>query len=150
MSVWRGCEIPEDLWYDIEHGVWVRLEDNGEVTVGMTDPSQTRCGMLVHLQIKKVGRRLAKGKSVATVESAKWVGPFTAPVTGEIVATNQAGFDADIRIANKDPYGRGWIARLRPEDWEAEVTQLITGEAAVEKYKKRIEEIGVNCMRCAE
>lgn len=150
MSIWKGCEIPEDLWYDVDHDVWVRLEDDGDVTVGMTDPAQTRCGHLVHLQIKKVGRKLARGKSIATIESAKWVGPFPTPVAGEIVATNVVGFENDVRVANKDPYGRGWIAKLRPDDWSADVERLVTGDAAVETYKKRIEEIGVNCMRCAD
>ncbi len=148
--MWRGCDIPEDLWYDIDRDVWIRVEGDGTVTVGMTDPAQTRCGMLVHLQIKRPGRKVVRGRSIATAESAKWVGPFPAPVSGEIVGTNQTAFDDDVRIANKDPYGGGWIARLLPDDWAGEVEQLSTGKDAVEKYKQRIEAIGVNCMRCAE
>ena len=52
-------------------------------------------------------------KSLVTIESAKWVGPFPAVLTGEIVATNEAAFHADILTANKDPYGAGWLVRIR-------------------------------------
>lgn len=150
MTTWRGCEIPESLLYDVERDVWVRLEDNGEVTIGMTDPAQTRCGMLVHIQFKRVGRTLVVGKSVATLESAKWVGPFPTPIAGEIVASNEAAFRADVKIANRDPYGDGWIARLQPVNWDGDSVGLVTGRDAVEKYRERIEELGINCMRCAE
>ena len=150
MGVWAGCEIPEDLLYDVEHDVWVRPHDNGEVTLGMTDPAQSRAGKLAHILIKKVGKRLQRGRSAATIESAKWAGPFPTPVTGTVVANNQEGFRADMLIANRDPYGAGWIVRLAPERWEEESPLLVTGAEAVERYRVRIEELGVRCFRCAD
>ncbi len=79
-----GCDIPEDLHYDIERDIWARYEPSGEVTLGMTDPAQTRCGKVVSIRFKKVGRHVARGQSLVTIESAKWVGPFPAVLSGEM------------------------------------------------------------------
>lgn len=150
MGVYRGCEIPDQLHYDVEHDVWVRIETGGEATLGMTDPAQSRCGKLVSVRFKKVGRKVLRGESLATIESAKWVGPFPAPLSGEIVATNEAAFRADILVANKDPYGAGWLVRLRPSDLDGERSQLQSGPEAFALYQARILEMKLNCFRCAE
>jgi glycine cleavage system H protein len=148
--VFNGCDIPEALHYDVEHDVWARFENSGEVTLGMTDPAQTRCGKVVSLRFKKVGRRVERGQSLVTIESAKWVGPFPAVISGEIVANNEAGFRSDMLAANKDPYGAGWLVKIRPSDVEAERAALVTGEQALIRYRARIAENKINCMRCAE
>lgn len=150
MAVYQGCEIPEERAYDIERDVWVRFEADGTVTLGMTDLAQTRCGKVVSVRFKPVGRLVRRGRSLATVESAKWVGPFPAVLTGEIVATNEAGFQRDILVANKDPYGAGWLVRLRPTSLDAERSLLVTGAVAVDRYRARIAELEANCFRCAE
>lgn len=150
MAVYRGCDLPEELCYDVERDVWARPEADGTVTLGMTDPAQTRCGKVVSVRFKAVGRRVARGQSLATIESAKWVGPFPAVVSGTIVATNEAAFREDILVANKDPYGRGWLVRVSPDQWEMESRDLLTGAAAIDGYRRRIEAAGINCMRCAE
>jgi glycine cleavage system H protein len=150
MAIYRGCDVPEELFYDVERDVWARFEADGEVTLGMTDPAQTRCGKLVSIRFKAVGRQVARGQSLVTVESAKWVGPFPAILSGEIRATNEAAFRADILAANKDPYGAGWLVRIRPTDLEAERSFLLTGAAAVERYRGRIDELKLHCYRCAE
>ncbi len=145
-----GCDIPEDLHYDIERDIWARYEPSGEVTLGMTDPAQTRCGKVVSIRFKKVGRHVARGQSLVTIESAKWVGPFPAVLSGEIVATNEAAFRADILAANKDPYGAGWLVKIRPSEFEAERGKLVTGQQAVARYQARIGELEIRCYRCAE
>ncbi len=149
MAIYCGCDIPEDCYFDLERDVWVRFE--GELAVlGMTDVAQTRGGKLVNISFKKPGRVVAQGKSAATIESAKWVGPFPMPFSGEIVATNEETFRRDILIANKDPYGAGWLVKLRPTNLESERGHLLTGAAAVEAYRKRIEELDVKCFRCVD
>ncbi len=150
MAVFRGCDVPEELHYDVERDVWARFEPSGEVTLGMTDLAQTRCGKLVSLRFKAAGRRVPRGKSLATIESAKWVGPFPAVLSGEIVATNEAAFRKDILAANKDPYGEGWLVRVRPSDLESEIAGLVTGNEAVRLYRERIERLEVRCYRCAD
>lgn len=142
--------MPEELAYDVERDVWARPEADGTVTLGMTDPAQTRCGKIVSIRWKPVGRTVRRGQSLATIESAKWVGPFPAVVSGVIAAHNEATFREDILSANRDPYGRGWLVRLRPTDWEAERATLVTGAVAAERYRARIDAQGVSCFRCAE
>ncbi len=148
MATLRGCELPDGLAFDVERDVWVR-RDGGEVVCGMTDVAQTRCGRIVTLQFRRVGRLVERGRSLCTVESAKWVGPFPAPLTGEITAVNEAGFAANPQMVNTDPYGEGWLVRLRPTRLEREWPELLTGEAAVGAYAARIAELDVHCYRCA-
>jgi len=150
MAIYRGCEVPEDLFFDVSRDVWVRFEHGGEVTLGMTDPAQSRCGRLVSLRFKKIGREVERGQSLATVESAKWVGPFPAVISGEILATNESGFRQDILAANKDPYGQGWLVRLKPTRLESEGGSLVTGAAAVDRYRERIDAQKLHCYRCAD
>lgn len=148
-QTWFGCVVPRDLLYDTDNNVWVRIEGD-EVVLGMTDVAQTMCGKFVQITWKPAGRAVKRGKSLAIIESAKWVGPFPTPLTGEIVANNEAAFSADILAANRDPYGGGWLYRLRPTDLEAERGALVDGETAFERYKTFIEENEIRCFRCAD
>ncbi len=90
MATINGCNIPDDLYYLTEKHVWARPESGGLVTIGMSDVAQHLAGNILSLTAKKVGRNVPKGQSVATIESAKWVGPVPAPVSGEIVEINEA------------------------------------------------------------
>jgi len=148
--IYRGCEFPADCYYDVERDVWVRRDEDGCVTMGMTDPAQAQCGKFVHIRFKAVGRTIQRGQSAATVESAKWVGPFPTPLTGEIIATNEAGFKRNILLANKDPYGAGWLVRLKPSHIDEEWPLLLSQEQAVERYRTKIEERKLQCYRCAD
>ena len=148
--IYRGCEFPADCYYDVERDVWIRRDEDGCVTMGMTDPAQAQCGKFVHIRFKGVGRTIRRGQSAATVESAKWVGPFPTPLTGEIIATNEAGFKQNILLANKDPYGAGWLIRLKPSRLDEEWSLLLTQEQAVERYRAKIEERKLQCYRCAD
>lgn len=150
MLVHSGCAVLEELLYDLEHDNWVRLLDDGTAELGMTDIAQTRCGKIVAISFKPVGRRVPRGKALAVIESAKWVGPFPAPLTGEVVATNADGFAADGLIANRDPYGAGWLVRIRPEDLEGEREHLVDGPAAFGHFRELIDREEITCMRCAD
>jgi len=147
--IFYACDIPEDLTYDIERDVWIRFD--GDIAIlGMTDVAQTRCGKIAAISFRDVGRKIAQGKALATVESAKWVGPFPAPFSCEIVAVNDAEFARDILLANKEPYTTGWFVKVKPSDLENERIHLVTGEEAVEKYKAKIQELKINCLRCID
>jgi glycine cleavage system H protein len=147
--IYYACDIPEDLYYDIERDVWIRFQDDIAV-LGMTDVAQTRCGKFAAISFRGVGKKVVQGKTLATIESAKWVGPFPAPFSCEIVETNENGFAKDILLANKEPYTTGWLVKVRPTDLENERGHLMTGEAAAERYKERINELKVNCLRCID
>ncbi len=148
--VYRGCQFPADYLYDVDHDVWLRLDDDGCVTMGMTDPAQAQCGKFVHIRFKAVGRHLLRGQSAATIESAKWVGPFPTPLSGEIVATNAAGFQLDMLLANKDPYDTGWLIRLRPSQFEGERAELLSQEAAFTRYREKLDARNLQCYRCVD
>jgi glycine cleavage system H protein len=150
MPVYYGCDIPADLHYDFERDLWVRFEGDGTATLGMTDTAQMRGGKLVNIQFKRVGKTLKQGQSAAIIESAKWVGPFPMPFGGEILAVNEAAFRQDILVANRDPYGAGWLVQVRPTDLEAERSHLLTGAEAFEQYRQRIVELGLKCFRCVD
>jgi len=149
-QVYYGCWVPPELDYDLENDVWVRFEEDGTVTLGMTDIAQTRAGKLVSILFKSPGKTLRAGQSAATIESAKWVGPFPSPISGEIIATNQAAFDADILIANRDPYGAGWLVKLHPTDVSAERSRLIPGREAFATFRERIDRDQIRCFRCVD
>jgi glycine cleavage system H protein len=148
--LYRGCAFPENYLYDVHRDVWVRQDEDGCVTMGMTDPAQAQCGKFVHIRFKVVGRELQRGQSAATIESAKWVGPFPTPLSGELVATNATGFQQNILLANKDPYEAGWMIRLRPNRFAEESIDLLPHEEAFARYREKIDAHNLHCIRCAD
>lgn len=149
MAVVNGCELPDHLYYDIEHGIWVRFASAELAVAGFADPFQTRAGRLLHLHPRPVGRLISRGRPAATVESAKWVGAFAMPLTGVVRAYNQAVL-ADPQQVNRDPYGQGWLLQLRPTALAAEQGHLLTGAAAIAAYRAKLQRDGIHCLRCAE
>ncbi len=140
----NNCNLPEDLYYLVDKHVWVRPSADGSVTVGMNDVAGHLAGTVVAVTPKKAGRVIPKGQSVATIESSKWVGPVPAPVSGEIVEVNET-VRKNPRVINEDPYGAGWIVKLRPSAWEAESGALVTGSAGLETYRAFLEREGIRC-----
>ena len=134
----RGCVIPKDLYYRVEDHTWVKVREDGTVLVGMTDVAQSMAGPILHVKARSAGTQRDRGKPLATVESAKWVGPVKSPVSGEIVEVN-GKVTQDGGIVNKSPYGQGWIVRMKPANQQAELAEMLTGEAAVEAYRQKIE-----------
>lgn len=134
----RGCVILKDLYYSVDDHTWVMVNDDGTVTVGMTDVAQNMAGPVLHARIKKVGTKRVKGKPLGTVESSKWVGPVKTPVSGEIVEINDAVV-SDPQLLNRSPYKKGWIAKLKPDNLDEELKELLSGDAAVDAYREKIE-----------
>lgn len=120
----NGNEFPEDLYYHKDH-MWVKIEE-GMARVGYNDWAQEAAGKLVNLNTRKVGRSVKAGKTLGTVESGKWVGPLKTPLTGEITELNDEVLKTP-SIINDDPYGKGWIAVLTPENLDVEIGDLIKG-----------------------
>ncbi|HJL54598.1 MAG: hypothetical protein QGF28_03460 [Candidatus Thalassarchaeaceae archaeon] len=144
----NNCMLPDGLLYHVDYNVWVSQNDDGTVDLGMTDIAQTLAGSIIHCRPKKVGRGVKAGRSVATVESGKWVGPVKSPLTGEIVSRNDAA-EADATILNRSPYNEGWIVRLAPVDWDGERAALVTGEQASEGFAAYMAEKELSeCIHC--
>lgn len=143
MATVNECDLPDELYYLVEKHVWARPEGDA-VVVGLTDVAQSLAKSIISVTLKKTGRKLAKGKSLGTVESGKWVGPVPAPVAGEIAAVNDA-LESDPGLLNRHPYGDGWIARLIPDDWDADSADLVTGQAGLDAYKAFMDAEGISC-----
>lgn len=105
-------ELPGDLVYTAEHE-WLRREEDGSLTVGITDHAQAALGDLVYVELPEVGQDLESGGEMAVVESVKAASDVYSPVSGEVTAINEALADEPEKI-NADPYGDGWIARIQP------------------------------------
>ena len=106
-------EIPTDLRYTTDHE-WLRATGDGVVEVGVTDHAQEALGDLVYVEVPEVGATPAAGDACAVVESVKAASDVYAPVAGEVVAVNEALADAPEAV-NEDPYGRGWLFRLKTD-----------------------------------
>lgn len=140
----NGCNLPEDLYYLVEKHVWTRPTDAGLVTIGINDVAQNLAGSIVACTPKKVGRTVPRGQSVATIESSKWVGPVPSPVSGEIAEVNES-VRRNPGILNQDPYDAGWLVRLKPSNWVAERTELVTGSEGLEAYRAFLDREGIRC-----
>ena len=113
-------ELPGDLEYTKEHE-WLRKEQDGSVTIGITDHAQSALGDLVYVELPELEQALEAGGEMAVVESVKAASDVYAPLTGTVIAVNESLAD-DPETINSDPYGDGWIVRLQPAaDSDAEV-----------------------------
>jgi len=132
----RGCNLPDDLLYDVENHIWYREEPDGNVKLGMTTVATAMAGQLVAFTPKKVGRAVEAGKSCATVESGKWVGPAKSAVAGSVVAVNEA-LVGKPSAANEDPYA-AWMVVLKPTDWASVKAGLTPGSQVAPKYEAKM------------
>jgi glycine cleavage system H protein len=104
--------VPGDLRFTRSHE-WVRTLPDGSVEIGITDHAQGALGDLVFVEVPETGRQVSGGDAFAVVESVKAASDVYCPVGGEVIAGNDA-LAAQPELVNQDPYGQGWIARLRP------------------------------------
>ncbi|WP_455366388.1 glycine cleavage system protein GcvH [Kaarinaea lacus] len=125
--------IPEDLHYTKTHE-WVKQDADGTVTVGITDHAQNLLGDMVFIELPEVGSEFTTGDDCAVVESVKAASDVYCPVSGEIIETNEALVETP-EVVNQDPYGDGWLFKLKPND-EGEVEDLLDAEV----YKELAEE----------
>ena len=117
--------VPSDLRYTRDHE-WVRLEGD-EATVGITQYAADQLGDIVFVELPDAGKALEGSRPFGVVESVKAVSDLFAPVGGEVVATNPA-LTSDPELVNSDPYGQGWMVRLRVAD-ESELEDLLDADA---------------------
>ncbi|NDY95922.1 glycine cleavage system protein GcvH [Wenzhouxiangella limi] len=118
-------EIPKDLRFSESHE-WVSQEEDGAVKVGITDHAQEQLGDLVFVELPEEGATLGQGDACAVIESVKAASDIYTPVSGEVIAVNQAIVDSP-EIINNDPYGDGWLFSVRLED-DAEVEGLMDAD----------------------
>jgi glycine cleavage system H protein len=110
--------LPGDLRYTNEHE-WLRQEEDGTVTIGITDHAQSALGDLVYVELPEIDQDVESGDEMAVVESVKAASDVYAPISGTVIAVNEVLADDPEKI-NQDPYGEGWIVRVRPSGDDAE------------------------------
>ena len=118
-------EIPNELRY-LESHEWARLEEDGTVTVGISDHAQNALGDVVYVELPEEGQQLSSGDEAGVVESVKAASDIYAPVTGTVVATN-TDLDDEPEKVNQDPYGDGWFFKIEPDDLQ-ELDELLDAE----------------------
>ncbi len=137
MPLVNGCNLPDDLLYDVENHIWFKETGDGNVKIGMTMVATAMAGDLVAFTPKKVGRSVKQGRSCATIESGKWVGPAKSAAAGEVVEVN-AALVANPAIANADPYEDGWMVILKPDDWDSVKPSLTVGAQVQAPYEAKM------------
>lgn len=123
-------EIKTDVKYTKEHE-WVKL-DGDVATVGISDYAQGELGDVVFVELPKVGAAVAQMKPFGTIEAVKAVSELFAPVSGEVAAVNSS-LDSDATVINKDPYGEGWLIKIKVKN-KKELDALLTAD----KYKELV------------
>ena len=124
--------IKDDLRYTKEHE-WVKLEKEIAI-MGITDYAQGELGDIVFVELPKVGTKVEQMKSFGVIEAVKAVSELFSPVTGEVVEVNSK-LESEAGLINKDPYGEGWIIKVKVKD-QSEVSKLLSAE----DYKKLLEQ----------
>jgi glycine cleavage system H protein len=126
------ANVPQELRYTEEHEYVKETGEAGVVTVGITDYAQDQLGDVVFVELPTVGASFSRMDVFGTIEAVKAVSELFSPVAGEVVAVNDA-LDANPALVNTDPYGEGWMVRIRLSD-PAELDALMDAGA----YEKRI------------
>ena len=118
-------QIPTNIKYLKSHE-WVRNESDGTVTIGITDHAQHALGDLVFVEVPEVGKQCKAGETCAVVESVKAASDIYSPLSGEVVAGND-DLSSTPELINQDPYGKGWIYKLKPSN-PAELNGLLDAQ----------------------
>ncbi len=126
-------EIRSELKYASSHE-WARLEEDGTVTVGISDHAQDSLGDVVYVETPEVGQTLSAGEEAGVVESVKAASDIYAPISGEVIAVNEA-LEDEPETVNSSPYDDGWFFKIKPSD-EGELDKLLDADA----YKAEADE----------
>lgn len=140
----NSYEIPADRAYDGEHHMWAQFDSvSGDVFVGIDMLGLAALGDLAYVTLKDVGKSVKRGESLGTLEAAKMTGDLIAPVSGMIVARNNAVV-SNPGLVNESPYVDGWMMVIKPSDWENESAQLVAGdnlsgwvESEIKRYRNQ-------------
>ena len=128
--------VPENLYYTKEHE-WLKIEDD-TATIGITDYAQKSLHEIVFVDLPEIKRKVRQMEPIGTVESVKAVSEIYTPISGEIMEVNKE-LNEKPELVNQDPYGKGWIAKIRPENLDNEIKNLLTPQQYRE-YLKTLEQ----------
>jgi glycine cleavage system H protein len=140
------CEFPEDVLYDLENNVWIRMHGEKHVQLGITSVHAALAGKLKQVKFKPLGSFLQRGQAVATIESVKYFGAVRTPLSGTLVENNHT-LDNNPKLANDHPYDAGWFAIIEPTQLPSEKDLLVHPRSAEERIKSQIRELRVRCFK---
>jgi glycine cleavage system H lipoate-binding protein/TusA-related sulfurtransferase len=140
------CDFPEDVLYDFENNVWVKMETQNRAKLGITSVLAALAGRLNKVNFKTPGADFRRGQSVATIESPRYFGVLRTPLTGRLVAIN-AALESDPKLANDSPYTLGWFAEVEPTIPNDDLASLMEPKNAVNKIREQIRELRVRCFK---
>ena len=127
-------EYPNGFYFSKDH-MWAKIEHD-KVRVGITDFGQQIAGKILLVRSRRLEMTIDQGKILGTMETAKWVGPLKAPVSGVLVEFNTGLRHAGANLVNKDPFGRGWMFFLTPTNLEEDLKNLMTDPREIEVWLK--------------
>ncbi len=140
------CVFPDDLLYDLENNTWLRVDSNGEATVGVTSLLSAIAGRLIWAKLKPVGVTVERNQSLGTLESERFVGPIPCPLSGVLVETNLKIVERP-RTVNDSPYDDGWIARVRPFHFAKEESVLSKAADSKVALAQKIAKFHARCFK---
>ena len=141
MATVERYDFPDDRWYDAREHLWVLPEAQTAgatrtvASVGVDALGQELLGDVVYVQLPEPGAEVRRGDALGSLEAEKMVRPIVAPVSGTVLEANQAVL-ATARLLNREPYGDGWLFRIRASRWDEERRDLLHGEAAVTAWAR--------------
>jgi len=128
-------EIPEDLYYTEEHE-WLKVLEDGTTLVGITDYAQKSLHEVVYVELPNPGDMVKQGEVFGAVESVKAVSDLYSPISGTVEEVNEELLDSP-ELINSDPYGKGWIVKIKPKNLEDELENLLNAE----QYREHLESL---------
>ncbi|CAG1001096.1 MAG: glycine cleavage system protein H [Candidatus Methanoperedens sp.] len=132
-----GHKLPEELYYAKDH-TWARIEDNGTVTVGLDAYGTKAAGNIEYIDLPLDDDEFEAGEAFGSLESAKWVGGLLMPVSGTVIEVNE-NIEDDLDILKEDPYGEGWLIKLKPSNLTDDLKSLVHGLDVGPWLRKEIE-----------
>lgn len=138
------CEFPDDLLYDLENNVWVKLGSDTRVKLGITSVHAALAGRLNKVTFKPLGINLEKARGVATIESARFFGVVRTPLTGTLAGVNSR-LESEPKLANDSPYVLGWFAEILWNSDTKDLQSLVEPKQAAELIRDQIRKLHVRC-----
>jgi glycine cleavage system H protein len=139
-----NCRFSDDVLYDTDSNTWVRFEEDGTATVGISTVLAYLGGPLHSITFKPVGTVVERGKALGSIEGPRHFDTVRSPITGKVVEMNPA-LAGNPRLLNREPYGGGWFARLEPLNREQEMPMVKTPSMARAELQTRISELKIRC-----
>jgi glycine cleavage system H protein len=135
MILVRGCEFPDDRYYDARRNVWLKSESSGVVALGATSYAVALATEFLAFIPKPVGTAIELDRAVGLLELAKTIISVRTPIAGEIVESNDAVI-AKPSLINREPYSAGWLVKLKIANWDGAARGLLSGAAVAPAFEE--------------